>query len=491
MAMKKLLFAVIALSLFACSSEKKETDRPPEAAQISKGEQEQQESEAPVIYTAKGEVEGYFEEIYILPEDNSAKSLDELPEFNLLHVIPAYTDADGIGRFMNTVAENDFGLYGALSEYSGPVVLFYDKEKKHKAATFESLSGKPDGIATVFTPKGRILIKREYDHGKWTKSFDAPACADWHYNQSKSNLSINDLKNGKITENGTTIISLVPSMQASANYEEILDKSSYERPFTVNNKKYTGKLIAYNWTASKEDYPAFELNFENGSLDGDVKIYSDIFGLTLHEVFENGDLTETVYALNPGEMDGMAKPIIYFYPEDTTELVVKLNLDGELTHSYPKYHEQWKVTAHPDGTLIDENGQEYYALYWEGENKHPFTLNEGSVVSGENTVAFLEASLKTLGLNRREANEFIMYWLPRMENNAFNLIHFSTDEYEAIAQLDIEPKPETIIRVMMVFEPLNSSISIPEQDLNALGKSRNGFTVVEWGGKELHRMKVF
>ncbi len=491
--MEKLLYISVIFLLFGCSSGNKESDSSPKKTQTESSEikQNQQKAEAPIIYTAKGEVDGYFEEIYILPEDDAAEKLDDLPEFNVLHVAPAFTDADGIGRYMSTAVENDFGLYGALSEYSGPVVVFYDQEKRHKAATFESISGKPDGIATVFTPKGRIMLKRAYDHGKWIESFEAPACADWHYNQSNSNLAINDIQNGKTTEEGINVISLVPSVQASADYQEILDKSSYERLFTVNNQKYTGKLLAYNWTTLKENYPAFELNFKEGSLDGDVKIYSDIFGLTLHEVFVNGDLAETVYVLNPEEMDGMAKPIIYFYPEDTTELVVKLKLDGHLTHSYPKYKDQWTVTAHPDGTLIDENGQEYYALYWEGENSHPFTLNEGNVVRGENTVAFLESSLKTLGLNRREANEFIMYWLPRMENNAFNLIHFSTNEYEEMAQLDIEPKPETLIRVMMVFEPLKTAVTIQEQNLDALSKTRNGFTVVEWGGKEINRTKVF
>lgn len=443
------------------------------------------------VFTAVGIVDGYFGEIYISPEDETIKSYNDLPKFDILHAIPEYSASDGIAQFMNTVGESNFDLYGVLEKHSGKVVVFYDKEKRHKAATYETVNGKPNGIATVFTPKGRVLLKRAYDHGKWTKSLEAPASANWHYNQSKSNLVINDLKNGKSVVNGKTLIELVPSVQQSADYQEILDKASYVRPFKVNNEKYTGKLKAYYLTTQKDGFEVFELNFQDGLLHGDIKVYSDMFGLTLHEIFENGELTETVYVLDQSDMDGVAKPILYFYPEDTTELVVKLNFEGRLTHTYPKYEDKWNVTAHPDGTLFDKNGQEYYALYWEGENDRPFTLNEGAVMKGENTIAFLEESLETLGLNRREANEFIMYWLPRMENNAYNLIHFSTDEYAAMAPLDIDPKPETLIRVMMVFQPLETPLAIPEQDLKPLGKLRSGFTVVEWGGKEVNRTTIF
>ena len=179
------------------------------------------------------------------------------------------------------------------------------------------------------------------------------------------------------------------------------------------------------------------------------------------------------------------KPIIYIYPEYTREIKVKLNYDGVLTHTYPKYNNGWKVTANPDGTLFDAKSQEYYALYWEGKPNKDYTINEGFVVPGEQTIDFLENTLSKLGLNRKEANEFIIYWLPKMENNPYNLIHFSSTEYEEMAKLNITPKPETLIRVMMVFKPLDNSIKIKKQNLNSMSKKRKGFTVVEWGGHPL------
>ncbi len=179
------------------------------------------------------------------------------------------------------------------------------------------------------------------------------------------------------------------------------------------------------------------------------------------------------------------KPIIYLYPEKIQEIEVQLNYDGKLTHTYPKYNNGWKVTANPDGTLFDAKNQEYYALYWEGKPNKDYTINEGFVVPGEQTIDFLENSLSKLGLNRKETNEFIIYWLPKMENNPYNLIHFSTTQYEEMAKLNITPTPETLIRVMMVFKPLDNPIKIKKQNLNSMSKKRKGFTVVEWGGHPL------
>ncbi len=59
------------------------------------------------------------------------------------------------------------------------------------------------------------------------------------------------------------------------------------------------------------------------------------------------------------------------------------------------------------------------------------------------TVQFFEYALAELGPTRREANEFIIYWLPQMQNNACNIILFQTNCYTDAAQLRIEPIPDT------------------------------------------------
>ena len=177
------------------------------------------------------------------------------------------------------------------------------------------------------------------------------------------------------------------------------------------------------------------------------------------------------------------KPVIYLYPEQEQEVSVRLDYDGKLTCTYPAYDDGWNVTAAPDGTITDESGQEYNYLYWEGDSDQEYDFSEGFCVAGENTAEFLEDALDRLGLTRREANEFIVYWLPRMEQNEYNLISFQSEAYTDHARLSIQPEPDTVIRVFMAYKPLDHYQEIPEQSLSA--PERSGFTVVEWGGSEL------
>ena len=177
------------------------------------------------------------------------------------------------------------------------------------------------------------------------------------------------------------------------------------------------------------------------------------------------------------------KPVIYLYPQDTCPIEVLLDFDGELTCTYPVYRDGWHIIANPDGTLIDQNGLAYNYLYWEGVSFRSYDLSRGFCVAGEDSAAFLEEVLPSLGLNRKEANEFIVYWLPRLQAHAYNLISFQQEAYTDGARLTITPEPDTLIRVFMAFMPLNTPLEIEPQALEA--PERIGFTVVEWGGCEV------
>ncbi len=186
---------------------------------------------------------------------------------------------------------------------------------------------------------------------------------------------------------------------------------------------------------------------------------------------------------DPNETAAPEKPVIYLYPETETEVRVLLDYDGELTCTYPAYRDGWSVTAQPDGTLTDKDGMVYSYLYWEGQGAADYDFSTGFCVRGEDTAAFLEQALAQLGLSRREANEFIVYWLTRMEANPWNLISFQTSAYTDHAPLEITPAPDTVIRVFMAWKPLPSCVQIEAQTLQT--PERSGFTVVEWGGAEI------
>jgi hypothetical protein len=180
-----------------------------------------------------------------------------------------------------------------------------------------------------------------------------------------------------------------------------------------------------------------------------------------------------------------AKPVIYLYPTSEQTVSVKLDYKGKLTCTYPEYEGEWKVKAKPDGTLTNiSDNKEYSYLFWEGISNNKWDMSRGFVVRGSETKRFLQEKLEYLGLTPREYNEFIVYWLPIMQENKYNLISFAGEDYENIAPLKINPNPDSVLRVMMIFKPLNKPVNIQEQELKPF--IRNGFTVVEWGGTKVN-----
>jgi hypothetical protein len=182
-----------------------------------------------------------------------------------------------------------------------------------------------------------------------------------------------------------------------------------------------------------------------------------------------------------------AKPIIYFYPEVPTVCSAKVTLDGRLTCTYPMHGaDGWQnFVANSDGTLVFPDGKEYYALYWEGVQHAEWDFSQGFCVRGEDTVAFLEWALAAQGLTPREVNEFVVYWLPLMQENPYNVIAFQTEAYTDGAILDIEPAPDSLLRVFMAYYPSDTAVDMQPQTFT--GFTRDGFAVVEWGGSRVER----
>ncbi|MDD2400683.1 MAG: hypothetical protein PHD60_00445 [Clostridia bacterium] len=179
------------------------------------------------------------------------------------------------------------------------------------------------------------------------------------------------------------------------------------------------------------------------------------------------------------------KPVIYLYPEKEQQVDVKLDFQGELTCTYPEYKNGWNVIAQPDGSIynLDDNRKFSY-LFWEGQSDKKWTIDKGFVIEGSKTKDFLQETLAKIGLNEKEYNEFIVYWLPLMQDNKYNLIYFAGQDYEEIAPLDISPKPDSMLRVFMVYKPLDEYMKIEKQELDSF--ERKGFSVVEWGGTEIN-----
>ena len=182
----------------------------------------------------------------------------------------------------------------------------------------------------------------------------------------------------------------------------------------------------------------------------------------------------------PSDVD--VKPVIYLYPEEETELEVKIPT-VDFTTTYPLYNNGWSVIARPNGTLIDENNREYNYLYWEGYTNYQVDLSEGFVVFKDKYIEFLEDKLAYVGLSDKEACDFISYWLPLMNEYDYCLVSFQKDYGEKVKiEYSVEPNNELV--VFTAIQGLDEPIQVVEQDLSSYKDFvREGFVSVEWGGR--------
>ena len=167
---------------------------------------------------------------------------------------------------------------------------------------------------------------------------------------------------------------------------------------------------------------------------------------------------------------------LYLYP--TQDTAVTVTPGSEPAFSYPAWKNGLHLTAHPDGTFTAENGLVYHRLFWEAPASEGFAMEEGFCAAGSDTAAFLEDALTQLGLTRREINDFLLFWLPRMQQSSWNLICFHTD-----GGADLSPAPDTFLRITMVWKALDEPVDIPAQTLTV--PDRTGFTAVLLGGAEV------
>lgn len=182
------------------------------------------------------------------------------------------------------------------------------------------------------------------------------------------------------------------------------------------------------------------------------------------------------------------KPVIYLYPESATDVNVKLNFNGNLGFTWPQYNDGWNVTAQPNGSLLS-NGKAFDYLFWEGSasvSASSFDHSSGYIVQRDTLADFFEHTLTKMNFSPRERQDFITYWCPRMIQNEFNYIHFASEqEYNSIATMDINPQPDEVFRVFMIWSKADPKQNTVERSQDLPCASREGFTVVEWGGAEI------
>ena len=188
----------------------------------------------------------------------------------------------------------------------------------------------------------------------------------------------------------------------------------------------------------------------------------------------------------------LKKPNIYLYGYDG-DVKVKFGKDIEerLICTYPEYNNGWNLSANKTGELLDDKGNSYQYLFWEGKSNHDYRVTDGFCVKGSETAEFLNEKLTILGLNDKERDDFITYWLPDMVRNPWNIISFKTDEYDEYTELNVFPAPKNKVRILMVWYPWMTKLTMNEQVLTPVEIDRNEKTVVEWGGLQVGELGGF
>lgn len=181
----------------------------------------------------------------------------------------------------------------------------------------------------------------------------------------------------------------------------------------------------------------------------------------------------------------MAEPIVYLYNDAPLDVTIEIDPKVTIRAALPKLqNRRWDIFITGKGALKDAEGHFHDKLFWEGESYSYPDPNSGFVCSRNGLAQKLDSTLTYQGLNEKECNDFIVAWKEDMSVKPYVQFWFYTKELiDEYAPLHVSPKPDTEIRVMMGWKPLDDSVAVQPQELRRPPK-RRGFTLVEWGGLE-------
>lgn len=181
----------------------------------------------------------------------------------------------------------------------------------------------------------------------------------------------------------------------------------------------------------------------------------------------------------------MESPYIYLYPQKQTQVSVEVK-SPILSSSLFLSKKSWNVLASPDGTLTALDGQKLRYIPYEflrNDFKRP---ERGFIIEGSKLEEYLRNDLwKKLGLTDSEINDYWLDTKPRIKPSPYYFISLiDRSEIDRVLPMEVNPKPDTIIRNMTYILPLSSQPTksiIPLDDNQLSAPERKGFTVLENG----------
>ena len=174
------------------------------------------------------------------------------------------------------------------------------------------------------------------------------------------------------------------------------------------------------------------------------------------------------------------KPALYLYPQSRQKIDVSLHINGKMIASIPPYHQGWSVMVESDGTIDGK----YDYLFYENTLKSIELPEEGWIKEGSEMNRWFGLILPKLGLNAKEMEQFKAYWLKELDKNRlYEIKLLSASFLEKNMTLTIDPKPDTLIRVIFSFRAIEEPYEIDVPKITT--PKRTGFHALEWGGMML------
>ena len=173
------------------------------------------------------------------------------------------------------------------------------------------------------------------------------------------------------------------------------------------------------------------------------------------------------------------KPNIYIYPNEQIQLTVKLDfpMGGKIVTSIPEYGSGWNVLVDTNG-LIDNT---YSYLFYESTQPDIWQRNYGWVTKTDELESFFSKNMADYGFKGREIDDFITYWIPRLDDYSFYSICPQTERLiDDVIQLDFSKQPDNLLRLFYVIKghnQLQDKLIEPTID----NFKREGYFITEWG----------
>lgn len=172
------------------------------------------------------------------------------------------------------------------------------------------------------------------------------------------------------------------------------------------------------------------------------------------------------------------KPNIYLYPEEKADISLSLEFPqgGSVVKSIPEYGDGWNVTVESDGTIDGEYGY----LFYEAKQPDFYQYKTGWTVKKDNLETFFRENLARYGFKGREIEDFIEWWIPRLNENCYDVYPQTAEEIDKVIKINISKTPDSVQRLFYIIkkdEKCRDFLAKPE----IKSFDRKGFALLEWG----------